>query len=210
MNFLLLNSLEDQRPHRQFFASDDINSLTLKFCRKAKNRKKDGKMDAIQLNDMLTGGFVNGLNSIRERNQERAEIMLENSLLTQRNQWIAYSEKLERTIDAQSIRISVLQKDYAGLKKSLTNGRNLDTILIESYLDKITRRQERLIRQSADAHSLALMRDRLVEELTEIATSPTPLMDPAAMLALHQSDWEEYLETSVPPAYKHVRSKRFA
>lgn len=166
-------------------------------------------MNALQMNDMLTGGLMSGIAAVQQRNSERVEVAEHNNMVDLVDEWKGYAGKLQGVIDAQAIKLALLSKDYESVKTTLTVERKLDKELIDSFVGKINRLEESLVRQSADAFSLTKMRDLLIEELTEIATSPTPLMDPAARLALHRADWEEFLETNVPPRLHHLRSKRF-
>ena len=169
-------------------------------------------MNALQMNDMLTGGLMSGIAAVQQRNAERAEVAQHNNMVDVVDEWKGYAANLQKVIDAQEIKISELTLDHARLtvvKDNLTIDTRCDKHLIKSYLGKIQKLGESMVRQSADAFSLEKMRDRLIEELTEIATSPTPLMDPEARLALHHADWDEFMETSVPPTMKHVKSNRF-
>ena len=161
------------------------------------------------MNDMLTGGFMNGIAAVQQRNAERAEVADHNNMVDLVDEWKAYADKLQGVIDAQAIKLSLLNKDYESVKRHLSIKTRIDKELIDTFIVRINKLEESLVRQSADAFSLTKMRDLLIEELTEIAPSPTPLMDPAARLALHHADWAEFMETNVPPRYRHLTSKRF-
>ena len=161
------------------------------------------------MNDMLTSGLMNGIAAVQQRNAERAEVAQHNNMVDLVDEWKGYAGRLQGVIDAQAIKLSLLNKDYESVKTVLTVVKKQDKELIDSFVGKINRLEESLVRQSADAFSLTKMRDLLIEELTEIAPSPTPLMDPAARLALHRADWAEFMETYVPLRLRHLTSKRF-
>ena len=38
-------------------------------------------MNALQMNDMLTGGFMNGIAAVQQRNAERAEVAEHNTMV---------------------------------------------------------------------------------------------------------------------------------
>ena len=109
------------------------------------------------MNDMLTGGFMNGIAAVQQRNAERAEVAEHNNMVDVVDEWKSYAANLQKVIDAQEIKISELTLDHARLtvvKDNLTIDTRCDKHLIKSYLGKIQKLGESMVRQSADAFSL--------------------------------------------------------
>lgn len=151
--------------------------------------------DAIQINDILMGGFLNGLESIRARNEQRAQIALEASLGGQLNEWRNYAGRLEKVIDAYSIKIKVLTHDFEGLKEDLERSNATNKVLSKDLIERLVRLNNSLKRQSANTYAIGKMRDRLIEELSEVL-SGTDLGDPEKRLAMYNADWQNFMETN--------------
>ena len=69
-------------------------------------------MNALQMNDMLTGGFMNGIAAVQQRNAERAEVAQHNNMVDLVDEWKGYAGRLQGVIEAQAIKLSLLNKDF--------------------------------------------------------------------------------------------------
>lgn len=156
-------------------------------------------INAIQVNDILMGGFLNGLESIAARNEQRAQIALETSLNGQLNEWKAYAGRLEKVVDAYSIKVKVLTHDFEGLKEDLERSNTTHKVLQKNLVEKLVKLNNALKRQSANAYAIGKMRDRLVEELAEVL-SGTDLGDPEKRLAMHDADFQDFMERNTVKA----------
>lgn len=171
-------------------------------------------MNAMEGTDLLVGGFMNGIVALRERNIQRAEAQLENSLLSQLNEWKIYAGKLEARVEAlrklaitQQSQLTAQQESYQKEKNSLQSLAEFRRGMMNLREKHLTNAKERLKssvernNQLRDELALALaenfaissLKDRLVAKLSEFCDPEScDLLDAQKQAEIHHADRDEF------------------
>lgn len=153
-------------------------------------------MNAMQGMDALMGGFGDGLAAIARRREEREAIEQMNQA-QQLNAWQDYALKLDEQNKKLVVQLALMSKNYESVKEELSAIRSGYQEYTGVLIGRIRRLDDRIQRESANSHAMAKMRQRLVEQLGQLADPGScELLDPKKQLEMHEADWDHFMETN--------------
>lgn len=170
--------------------------------------------DASQFSRQLSEGMFSAFEAVAQRNRERAELaaMREESELNQwkahadewkvyggqmaakNNELLAFNAKLVETVKDLYIKNQTSEK-------MIDNARELFSEYSQVLISRIRKLDQQISRESANSFAVGKMRDRLTLELSKLQDPSTcELLDPVKQLALHEQDWNDFLDNAPPAA----------